>query len=55
MKISDFIYEVDQSSVFELKFSQLHIYDTKNELDNRMKCFDGLDRCLIGQLQEMMH
>ena len=35
-------------------FSQIYIYDQKNELDNQLLSFDSLDRTVVKELQDMM-
>ena len=37
------------------KFSQIFIYDVQNQLTNRMKWNDGLQRQCLHQLQQMLH
>jgi hypothetical protein len=37
------------------RFSQIYIYDQANELDNRLRWLDNLDRHVMSQLQDMMH
>ena len=35
-------------------FSQIYIYDQENELDNRLRVFNHLDRDLLSELQDMI-
>lgn len=36
-------------------FAQLYIYDTANELNNRLKIFPTLNNTIISKLQDLMH
>ena len=37
------------------QFAQLYLYDTENELENRLKCFKNLDKDILSRLQSLMH
>ena len=36
------------------QFLQIYIYDTENELENRLQQFENLDRTVLQELQEMV-
>ena len=37
------------------KFAQIYFHDTDHELENRLNLFNGLDKQIMKQLQDMMH